>query len=70
MSAPKVCPHGCRYYNDGWHAENCPGVSVGPQAVFLQEPEYQRERQADDRERTYEEFEWPLISYPERGISE
>jgi hypothetical protein len=37
--------------------------------VFLQEPEYQRERQADDRERTYEEFEWPL-SYPEKGVTE
>lgn len=61
----KVCPHGCRYANDGWHMENCPGTpgGIGPQAVFLDEPEYARERAADDREHVYEALDRPL-PYP------
>jgi hypothetical protein len=69
----KTCPYGCRYANDGWHAENCPG----PQAVFFtvrpafqSEPEYEFERQADDIERRREEAEDVRLTYRERGISE
>jgi hypothetical protein len=71
MSAPKVCPHGCRYYNDGWHAENCPGTrTFSNQAVFFIEPEYQRERDADDRDRRHEAYEDQRLSYPEKGMAD
>jgi hypothetical protein len=67
----KTCAYGCRFFSDGWHMENCPGApnGPGPQAVFLHEPEYQRERAKDDRERTYEELERPM-SYGEKGVTE
>jgi hypothetical protein len=86
---PTVCPYGCRYFNDGWHAENCPGPpkKAGPEdtanwrstferparpfpPVFRDEPEYQREREADDLERRREEAEDVRTIYPERGITE
>jgi hypothetical protein len=76
MRAPlppiKTCPHGCRYANDGWHAENCPGgpKGVGPQAVFLQEPEYQRERDADERDRRHEAYEDQRLHYGEKGMAD
>jgi hypothetical protein len=71
VAKAKTCPYGCRFFSDGWHAENCPGSpnGVGPQAVFLSEPEYQREREADDGERVYEALDHPM-SYPEKGVTE
>jgi hypothetical protein len=87
---PTVCPYGCRYFNEGWHAENCPGPSTksgasrwygepgvepssagsAPAPAFLSDPEYQREREADELERRREEAEDVRTIYPERGITE
>jgi hypothetical protein len=66
----KNCPYGCRYESETWHAENCPG----PQAVFFieqvfrVEPEYERERLDDDRDRRRETVEHEHLTYPERGL--
>jgi hypothetical protein len=69
----KECPYGCRYANEGWHMENCPG----PQAVFfttrpafMSEPEYELERQADDRDRRRETVEHEHPVYTEKGLHE
>jgi hypothetical protein len=72
VSAPKVCDYGCRYYNDGWHAENCPGICVrtSPQAVFFLEPEYAKEQAADDRDRRHEAYEDQRLHYGEKGLTE
>jgi hypothetical protein len=81
---PTVCPYGCRYFNEGWHAENCPGPPdtstpagfgefpprIAPAPAFTQEPEYQREREADETERRREEAEDVRTIYPERGITD
>jgi hypothetical protein len=72
---PTVCPYGCRYFNDGWHAENCPGNSVTRRApaerpAFLSEPEYEFERQADETERRREEAEDVRTIYPEKGLTD
>jgi hypothetical protein len=69
----KVCPYGCRYANAGWHAENCPGpqaVFFSERPAFLDEPEYELERQADDRDRRREAVEHEHLVYPEKGLHE
>jgi hypothetical protein len=73
MSLPpiKVCPYGCRYANDGWHAENCPGpqaVFFSERPAFLDEPEYAVEREADDRDRRREVVEHEHHSYLQNGL--
>jgi hypothetical protein len=90
---PTVCPYGCRYFNEGWHAENCPGPPKKPlkppanpsnitggggwkaffkasRGVFRDEPEYLREREADDLERRREEAEDVRTIYPEKGLTD
>jgi hypothetical protein len=67
----KTCPYGCRYANDGWHAENCPGpqaVFFSERPAFLDEPEYALEREADDRDRRREIVEHEHHSYPQKGL--
>jgi hypothetical protein len=69
---PTVCPYGCQYVSETWHAENCPGPPpkrLFP-PVFRDEPEYQREREADELERRREEAEDERTLYPEKGLSD
>jgi hypothetical protein len=80
---PTVCPYGCQYFNEGWHAENCPGPPPKPEdpkppdyqyeafkPAFTQEPEYQREQDADEVERRREEAEDVRTIYPEKGMTD
>jgi hypothetical protein len=45
-------------------------VFFSERPAFLDEPEYELEREADDRDRRREAVEYEHLVYPEKGLSE